>query len=144
MQPRLRGKLFVALEVALLIWVSVACAQKTPVKEAALNETSQNAQDMNEELQFRFTALAKPPVGFGYTYACTVQADDQQESSPKTFIMTVMVADRAVQQQLNEAPTGHVFQGTFTKDEEKVEYRMMPITGFVDQDYTAWKLLKLE
>lgn len=99
---------------------------------------------MERALTLRFTALEKPPVGYGYTFGCTVAKAEAGEFGQDSFIMTVLVADKGVLSQLEQSAPGHVFVGEFVFHAADVPYNLMPITGFVDRTKTAWKLTTLK
>lgn len=99
---------------------------------------------MTPDLSLQFTVTEKPPLAFGYVYECTIT-----EAQPTAFVqakvlMSVLVGDKAIQARFKQAVAGDSLTATFMRYKEDVPNRVMAITGFVDENKTAWKLQDLK
>ncbi len=81
-------------------------------------------------------------ISYGTTFIFQVKKVLQGNLTEKTIRIVVMVGDEHEHFFQNSTSQGGI-EITFEKNEENVPYRLMPISGFVDQNMTAWKLKKI-
>jgi hypothetical protein len=137
--------IFVACQL-LLASFNCSSGARQAVTQPAANpiDSLSTMSAMTPDLSLQFTVTEKPPLAFGYVYECTIT-----EAQPTAFVqakvlMSVLVGDKAIQARFKQAVAGDSLTATFMRYKEDVPNRVMAITGFVDENKTAWKLQDLK
>lgn len=105
------------------------------------SQTNTNSKTEEAEMILVLTQEPSLPVGYGMTYQCTLKAVKKGKLEMETFTMTVMASDMDVQQWLSEHSASTEIEMGFKKAKEDVIYSIIPITGFVDANKTAWEVV---
>ncbi len=123
----------------------LAMTAALPWEDAAHNHTNPETMMVSHQgFTLRFTAKEAPAIGYAYIFACSVLPGESAEFAGKVLSMTVLPGNKPVLEILrNAVASGATLIGKFEWHRDHCEYRHTTITGFVDADLTAWKLVEL-
>lgn len=125
---------------------SMACFRVPPATAKAAPPTfiMKSVSVMDSTITLQFTPFALPPTSSGYSFRCTLDAKGTALLGHDTVMLTVMVADRELIRSLETLSAGEYISLQFVHYQDNAPSSRMPITGFVDTQMRAWKVLKQE
>jgi len=82
-------------------------------------------------------------IGYAWVFGCDVRRVLKGRCTTTEFDLTVLGPDAAVAETLRTKGRSDVVEAGFRKHRTGERRRRMPITGFVDDDHTSWKLVYL-
>lgn len=103
------------------------------MKNASKNETA--------DLVLRLTAERRAEIGYGTVYICDVKEVVQGTLPAGPVRMTMLASDRANEAFFEAHKPPAVMEVGFRKDHEHEPDPLALLTGFVDGNQTAWRLL---
>lgn len=97
--------------------------------------------DSDDELTVRVSPSFTGGVGYGTVFDCRVVAVPEGNIEQDSFSLTVLPKDDDIEEVLssNESPAEVVLQ--FVRRGENESSKLLPITGFVDENATSWEVV---
>lgn len=101
---------------------------------------------MEDSAELIIELLAEPrgAVGYGMVFVCEVRRVSKGILEDKVLRMTILPTDQAYADFLTAHSSPSTVEAGFKKEREDEPYGLMPITGFVDDRKTSWRLVYLE
>jgi len=103
-------------------------------KENILTETQ-----METTIRVKGILTSNGAVGYGNTFICKIEKVLEGNIQQETFNLVVLAGDER-EKFVNSHLSPISVEITFRKKDENVEYAMMPLTGFVDENRTSWEI----
>jgi hypothetical protein len=119
----------------------LGCSQpgKAMIMDKSNTGNHQNVEETDTILTIQGLLTEADAISFGNTYYCQVKQVLSGHLKEKEIRILVMVEDRYESFFKEHSSQGDV-EITFVKNEENVPYQLMPLTGFVNQKMTSWKV----
>lgn len=126
--------------------LSMACFRVPPAttQVAPTTFTMKSDSVMDSTITLQFTLIALPPTSSGYSFRCELDSMGAALLGQDSIMLTVMVADRELLRRLETLAAGEHISLQFAHYQNNAPSPRMPITGFVDANMRAWKVLKQE
>jgi len=105
--------------------------------------TPQNKNDMNN-LIVKLEASFSGQIGYGEVFKCNVLEGTQGELESDSITITVLNIDKNYSGILSKNQTPKILEVSFEKQDENVQYSLMPITGMVDSKKTSWVIQEIK
>ena len=96
------------------------------------------------DLVLEVTVEPRDSIGYAMVYACHVQRVVQGRCTARTLLLTIMAGDHALAEIFAAKQPSEVFEAGFRKERDREPYAVMPLTGFVDEQRTSWKLVYVQ
>lgn len=105
---------------------------------------STSASNLSSERTDKITVIAhlrySMSIGYGELYEGKITKVIEGDMFSDQFTLCVMVGDTLVSKKIHSRVINKL---TFIREEENVPYHTMPLTGFVDDKMTSWKLVSI-
>jgi hypothetical protein len=126
--------------------LSMACFRVPPAttQVAPTTFTMKSDSVMDSTITLQFTPLALPPTSSGYSFRCSLDSMGAALLGQDSIMLTVMVAEKELLRRLETLAAGEHVSLQFAHYQDNAPSPRMPITGFVDANMRAWKVLKQE
>lgn len=125
------------LKTCISVFLIYGC---TTTSDTEYNESNMN---MENKLRIKGTLTKKGAVGYGNTYMMKIDSVIQGSLEQNTISIVVLAGDE-MEYYFESHLSPNSVEISFIKHEEKVEYSMMPLTGFVDKNRTSWKIQQIK
>ena len=119
---RLRTILFIAL-----IFSLSCCSYSQP---------NNNMDNLKVKLKASFSGL----VGYGEVYKGEIIEVLQGQLKEDSITITILRTDLDISELFQDNQSPNILEISFEKKEENVKYSLMPISGMVDKNKTAWTI----
>lgn len=93
------------------------------------------------DLVLKVSLEPKGEVGYGAVFSCEVKQVMKGGLGAKKILMTVLASDHAQRALFDAQKHSATMEVGFKKGKDNEPYGMMPITGFVDESKTSWRLV---
>ena len=93
---------------------------------------------------FHLTAEYTGAVGYGKIYKCRIVRVIAGNPQNKRMNLNILASNNKQDQFLSELKRNQIFEAAFKKKNENEPYKIMPISGFVDESGTSWEIIYLK
>ena len=131
-----KWKVFMACSAVLFL---ASCSGEPESEAPAANAEKVVPVDKNDII-VKATLEASGAVGYGNLYIAEVNELLQGKLDQVTFTLVILSGDPFEKSIVTEKTC----RMTFHKKETNVQYQLMPITGFVDENRTSWELVSIK
>lgn len=93
------------------------------------------------DVVLRISPEPKGLIGYGMVYLCEVRQVLKGSLAAKEIRMTILASDLKNSEFFSAHGSPAVVEVGFKKEQENVPYQLMPLSGFVDDNKTSWRVL---
>jgi len=93
------------------------------------------------DLVLELVAAPRGAVDYAVVYACEVRRVVKGRLTMKTIFVTILNSDHQTLDDFHARRAPGVLEAGFKKHRQREPYAMMPLTGFVDDKRTSWRLV---
>lgn len=125
-------------------WRELVSRKPATQNRSAIEHTQPLAGSENAaDLILTVTPEPKGAVGYGTVFLCQIRQVVKGEAGLRspTIALTVLAGDKRNEEFFASRKASDWVEVGFKKNREAEPYRMMPITGFVDERRTSWRLI---
>lgn len=122
----------------MLVAGTSACTSRNAYKKDEM--ISKDIAAQNDTIKLTINATRELEIGYGTIFNCHVKKSNEGSLNGSDITLVLIKAD--YMQYLMEHSLA--CEITFVKIRENVEEKYLPINGFVDENKTAWEIVRME